>query len=216
MVEPRLEETVLRTVLCAVASGTGEYYVPVAVSGRHIHITREALEKLFGAGYELTPMKGLSQPGQFACKETLAVAGAKGSIENVRVLGPLRDRVQVELSMTDCINIGIAPHIRQSGDTAGTEGAELSGPRGSMIIEEGVIVAARHLHLSPAQAGVFGLADGDVVRLEKKGERPTSFGGFAVRVSDEYDMEAHIDIDEANAAAVRSGDLLRVSAEGRQ
>ena len=213
MFEPRLEETVLRTVLCSVAAGTGECYVPAAVSGRHIHLSKEELEKLFGPGHELTPMKGLSQPGQFACKETLTVKGAKGAIENVRVLGPLRERIQVELSMTDCFNIGIAPHIRQSGDISGTGGAELAGPRGRLLVEEGVIVAARHLHLSKAQAEVYGLSDGDVVRLEKKGERPTSFGGFAVRVADGYDMEAHIDIDEANAAAVRGGDLLRVYRE---
>ena len=212
----RLEDTVLKAVLCAVAAHMGEYYVPVGISGRHIHVSEEALNQLFGHGYQLTPLKYLSQPGQYACKETISISGEKGLIENVRILGPLRGDTQIELSMTDCFKIGVSPIIRQSGDTGGSDGVELIGPNGSMIVDEGVIVAARHLHLSKVQADAYKLKDGDIVNLEKLGERPTYFGGFLVRVSDEFDLEAHLDSDEANAAAIKNGDLLRMSREYRQ
>lgn len=189
---------------------TGKIFVPVASSARHIHLCRTDVEKLFGAGYQLQHFRSLSQPGQFACKEQLTVVGPKGELKKVRVLGPERKATQVEIALTDSFALGIRPPVRMSGKTAGTPGCTLVGPNGSVTIAEGVIVAARHLHLSAAQAALFGLHDGDVVRLRAGGERSVIFENVVVRAGDGHDMEVHIDTDEANAIAMAGSTMMEV------
>ena len=189
---------------------TGRIFVPVASSARHIHLCRADVEKLFGAGYQLKHFRNLSQPGQFACQEQLTVVGPKGELKKVRVLGPERKATQVEIALTDSFELGIRPPVRMSGKTAGTPGCTLVGPNGSVTISEGVIVAARHLHLSAAQAALFGLHDGDIVRLRSDGERAVVFENVVVRAGDGHDMEVHIDTDEANAIAMSGTMMMEV------
>lgn len=205
---------VQRAVQLAVAEAvfrkTGRIFVPVASSARHIHLCREDVERLFGAGYPLQVFRMLSQPGQFACKEQLTVAGPKGELHKVRVLGPERKATQVEIALTDSFALGIQPPVRMSGKTAGTPGCKLIGPAGTVELAEGVIVAARHLHLSAAQAALFGLENGQVVRLRSEGERATVLENVVVRAGDGHDMEVHIDTDEANAIAMRGGTMMEI------
>ena len=189
---------------------TGRIFVPVASSARHIHLCRADVEALFGAGYQLRHFRNLSQPGQFACQEQLTVVGPKGELKKVRVLGPERKATQVEIALTDSFALGIRPPVRMSGKTAGTPGCTLVGPNGSITIQEGVIVAARHLHLSKAQAALFGLSDGQVVRLRSEGDRATVFENVVVRAGDGHDMEVHIDTDEANAIAMSGTTMMEV------
>ena len=183
--------------------------MPAAVSNRHVHLCEKSIESLFGKGYKLNKHKNLSQPDQFACKEFVTLEGPKGSLK-LRVLGPVRKEVQVELSVTDARNVGIVPTLRLSGDLAGTPGAILVGPEGSVEPERGVIVAARHLHISLRQAEVFGLRDGDIIRLLSDGARGIVLEHVAVRAGDEHDLELHLDFDEANCAMIENGDLLKI------
>ncbi len=189
---------------------TGKIYVPVASSARHIHLCRADVEKLFGPGYQLQEFKKLSQPGQFACKEQVTVVGPKGKIEKVRVLGPERPETQVEIAFTDSFALGIRPPVRMSGKTAGTPGCTLVGPAGSAEISQGVIVAARHLHISAEQAQLFGLKDGQVVRLKSEGERSIIFENVVVRAGKGHDLEVHIDTDEANCIAMSGSPMMEV------
>ena len=189
---------------------TGRIFVPVASSARHIHLCRADVEALFGAGYQLRHFRNLSQPGQFACQEQLTVVGPKGELKKVRVLGPERKATQVEIALTDSFALGIRPPVRMSGKTAGTPGCTLVGPNGSITIQEGVIVAARHLHLSKAQAALFGLSDGQIVRLRSEGDRATVLENVVVRAGDGHDMEVHIDTDEANAIAMSGTTMMEV------
>lgn len=189
---------------------TGRIFVPVASSARHIHLCRADVEALFGAGYQLRHFRNLSQPGQFACQEQLTVVGPKGELKKVRVLGPERKATQVEIALTDSFALGIRPPVRMSGKTAGTPGCTLVGPNGSITIQEGVIVAARHLHLSKAQAALFGLSDGQVVRLRSEGDRASVLENVVVRAGDGHDMEVHIDTDEANAIAMSGTTMMEV------
>lgn len=197
-------------ILLATRRETGQGFLPAAVSGRHIHLTREVVETLFGSGYQLTRKSDLSQPGQFASEETLTVEGPRGKLNRVRVLGPEREEVQMELSVTDAHSIGVSPVVRMSGDVAGTPGIRIVGAVGSAEITQGVIVAARHLHISTEQAAVYGLRDGELIRLKTDGPRPVVFEDIQVRVGDKFDMEVHIDFDEANAAMIKNGDLLEI------
>lgn len=189
---------------------TGKIFVPVASSARHIHLSRADVEALFGAGYQLQKFRNLSQPGQFACQEQLTVVGPKGELKKVRVLGPERKATQVEIALTDSFALGIRPPVRMSGKTAGSPGCKLVGPKGSVDIPEGVIVAARHLHLSGAQAAMFGLRDGQVVRVRSEGERAVVLENVVVRCGDGHDMEVHIDTDEANALAMSGSTMMEV------
>ena len=189
---------------------TGRIFVPVASSARHIHLCRADVEKLFGAGYQLKHFRNLSQPGQFACQEQLTVVGPKGQLQKVRVLGPERSATQVEIAFTDSFALGIRPPVRMSGKTAGTPGCKLIGPAGSVELAEGVIVAARHLHLSAQQAALFGLKDGQVVRLRSEGDRAVVFENVIVRAGKGHDMEVHIDTDEANAVAMSGSVMMEV------
>ena len=184
--------------------------VPVGISVRHIHLTRADVDKLFGYGYQLTPKKELSQPGQFACVECLDVIGPKGELKRVRILGPERSATQIELAQTDCRTIGVNAPVRSSGDTKGTPGVTLRGPLGELTVPEGVIVADRHLHMTPAQAAAFGLADGDRVQIRINGLKPGIMGGVLVRASNKCALDFHIDTDDGNAFLLKQGQLVTV------
>ena len=171
----------------------------VETSARHIHVSREDLDVLFGKGYELTNKKDLSQPGQFACEEKVVVKGPKGSIK-ASILGPIRPATQVELSLTDARTIGVSALVRESGDIAGTAGCVIEGPCGSVEIKEGVIAAKRHIHMTPADAAELGVADKEIVSVKLDTARPLIFGDVVVRVSDKFALAMHIDTDESNAA----------------
>ena len=179
--------------------------VMVETSARHVHVTQETLEKLFGAGATLTKKKDLSQPGQFASMERITIVGPKGEMKNVSILGPVRKADQVELSLTDLRKIGIAAPVRESGDIEGTPGCKLIGPAGEVDIEKGVIAAKRHIHATTKDAEEFGLTNGQIVSVEipSANGRNLTFGDVVVRVSDSYALAMHIDTDEANAAGMK-------------
>ncbi len=174
----------------------------VETSARHVHVTQEHLEILFGKGYQLTKKKDLSQPGQFACEERVTVVGPKKELAGVSILGPVRPETQVELSATDARSIGIPAPIRESGDVAGSGACKLIGPAGEVEISEGVIVAKRHIHLTPADAEELGVQDKQVVwvRLDTDG-RSAILGDVVCRVSEKYARAMHIDTDESNAVS---------------
>lgn len=173
----------------------------VEVSARHVHLNREAVDVLFGKGYELQAKKSLSQPGQFVCLERITVIGKKSKIENVSVLGPERNEVQVEVSATDARKLGVDAVIRESGKLESTPGCELVGPRGSLKIDRGVIVAKRHIHVNVDQANELGVSDGQEVWVRILSKcRQLIFGEVVIRVSKSYELAMHIDTDEANAA----------------
>ncbi len=180
--------------------------IPIAISARHVHLTPEAVAALFGPGHELTPRNPLSQPGQFACEETVDLIGPKRTIERVRVLGPVRPACQVEVSRTDEFFLGLDAPVRASGDVKGTPGITLRGPAGTLTIKEGVICAARHIHMTPEDALAYGVKDKDVVEVAVSGgTRDLIFGDVLVRVSPEFRLEMHVDTDEANAAELSPG-----------
>lgn len=187
-----------------------KWLVPVGVSNRHVHLSREDIDKLFGTGYQLTVVKELSQIGQFAAKETVNVVGSKGVLEKVRILGPARSQTQIELSRTECVKIGIEPVIRDSGDIADTPGAILIGPKGPQILEKGCIVPRAHIHLDPPRAALLGLNDQDKTSLLIKGNRDVCYQNVLVRVSDTATTDFHIDTDEANAGFVDTGDVALI------
>lgn len=185
--------------------------VLVETSARHVHLSQQDLETLFGEGYQLTNKKDLSQPGQFACTERVDVVGAKKTLAGVTILGPVRGKSQVELSLTDARSIGVDAPIRESGDVAGSGACRLVGPKGEVALEEGVIAAKRHIHMTPADAEAFGVKDKDVVsvRVESAG-RSLVFGDTVVRVSPKFALAMHIDTDESNAGAVAPGTMGEV------
>lgn len=181
--------------------------IPVAISARHIHLCRETVDALFGQGHELTVRKWLSQPGQFAAEETVSVVGPRNTLERVRVLGPVRSKDQLEISRTDEFFLGIDAPVRESGKVENTPGCKLIGPAGEFTLEDGVICAWRHIHMTPDDAKIFGVKDRDVVEVEVgSGERSLTFGNVLIRVSPKYKLEMHIDTDEGNAAEINSGD----------
>ncbi len=181
--------------------------IPIAVSARHIHLTVASVEALFGVGHRLTVYREISQPGQFAAVECLRLVGPKGAIDRVRVIGPERFYDQVEISRTDGFLLGITAPVRESGDIADSPGVRLEGPAGVLELSAGVIYAKRHVHMTPQDAQVFGVSDGDMVAVHtgSRGGRALTFGDVRVRVSDRFQLEMHIDTDEANAAGIGSG-----------
>ncbi len=182
--------------------------VLVETSARHLHVTQEVLETLFGKGYELTKKKDLSQPGQFACAERVDVVGPKKTLAGVSILGPVRPETQVEVSLTDARSIGVAAPIRESGDIAGSAPCKLVGPCGEVELTEGVIVAKRHIHMTTADAAAMGLTDKQVVSVKvDSADRGIIFGDVVVRVSDKYALAMHIDTDESNAGCVAPGTM---------
>lgn len=181
--------------------------VPIAVSNRHIHLSKEHVERLFGRNYQLNKLKELSQPGQFACKETVTLIGPKGKVEKVRILGPARGKTQIEISLFDGFTLGITPPIRNSGDIAGTPSVTIQGPRGQLKVEQGLICAARHIHMHPDDASNFNVTNGQRVQVKVSGERGIIFDNVLIRVSPKYKLEMHIDLDEANAAQIKNGQM---------
>ena len=173
--------------------------VLVEISARHVHVTKETLETLFGAGHTLTNKKDLSPPGQFACEEKVTVKGPKGSLK-ASILGPTRPADQVELSLTDARTIGVSVPVRESGDIAGSTGCIIEGPCGSIEITEGVIAAKRHIHMTPADAAELGVSDKEIVCVKLETARPLIFDDVVVRVSEKFALAMHIDTDESNAA----------------
>ncbi len=184
--------------------------IPVGVSNRHVHLSQQDLAVLFGGSASLTKSKELSQPGQFACAETLTLVGPKGVIENVRVLGPVRTATQVEISAADGFRLGIKPPVRDSGDLDGSAKATLVGPKGAVTLPQGVVVAARHIHMHEADAMRFGVRDKQTVCVRSPGARGLIFEEVLVRVSPNYSLEFHVDLDEANAAGLANGDRVTI------
>ena len=182
--------------------------VEMEASGRHVHLTKEQAHQLFGHG--LTPDRPLSQPGQFVCKERVAIVGPKGEFKNVAVLGPERSEGQVEISLTDGKTLGIKPPVRLSGQVKDTPGITIRSEKGKIILERGVIAAQRHIHMTPEDAARFGVEDKQVVRLETYTDRPVIFGDTVVRVSKDFSTRVHLDYDEANACGFAPGDLGRI------
>lgn len=184
--------------------------VPVGVSARHIHLTQEHIEALFGQGYQLTEFKPLSQPGQFAANETVAVIGPKGQFDKVRILGPARPASQLEISRTDSFAIGVKAPVRESGNIDGTPGVKITGPAGEVELQEGVIVAARHIHFHTSDAEQWGIKDKQLLKVRLSGERGLVLENVIARVSEHFALDMHIDTDEANAAGANNGDTAEI------
>ncbi len=186
------------------------YEIPVGISNRHIHLTQEHLEILFGKGYELTHLKDLSQPGQYACKETLTIVGpSMRSIEGVRVLGPLRRASQVEISVTDSYVLKVKPPVRESGKLQGSAPITIIGPRGIVQLSEGCIIANRHIHMSPDDAAHFSVKDGDYIDVDAMtGTKRTRWFDVQVRVHKDFRLEMHVDTDDANAVGFKNGSTV--------
>jgi putative phosphotransacetylase len=184
--------------------------IVVGVSNRHLHLSQADLETLFGCGHQLTPIKELGQPGQYAADEQVTLVGPKGSIERVRVLGPVRSRSQVEVSMTDAYRLGIKPPVRESGDLAGSAPITIVGPCGQVELPEGAILAWRHIHMHTSDAAAFGLQDRDMVKVRFGGDRALVMENVIVRVRDDFALEMHIDTDEANAALAKNGQEVTI------
>ncbi|VBB05303.1 phosphate propanoyltransferase [Lucifera butyrica] len=210
--DQRKIEQVVNKVLAVLADTTtadlAKDKIPVGVSNRHIHLTSGHVECLFGPGYQLTKAKDLKQVGEFAANETVTLVGPKGVLRGVRVLGPVRRQSQVEISRTDSFLLGVKAPVRDSGKTAGTPGISVVGPAGAITLENGVICAARHVHMQTEEASHFGLKDGDRVKLASDGERGCIFSNVLLRVGPDFRREFHIDTDEANAAGLNNGDLV--------
>ena len=186
----------------------GRIFVPLEASARHVHLTEDQIQRLFGGA--LTQKRPLSQPGQYLARERVTVRGPKGEFHKVAVLGPPRRNAQIEISLTDGKALGITPPIRESGNVTGTPGAVLVGEKGSVTLHEGVIAAQRHLHLTPASAARHGVRDRQVVRLQTYTSRPLIFDDVLVRISPDFADRVHLDFDEANACGMKKGDLGRI------
>ncbi len=184
--------------------------IPVGVSNRHLHLSQADQDVLFGAGYQMTPIKDLSQPGQFACKEMVTICGPKGAIEKVRVLGPVRNKTQVEILTGDGFKLGVSAPARQSGDLEGTPGITIVGPKGSVQIKEGLIVAQRHIHMTLEDAAAYGVHDGQIVDIEIEGPRGGTYANVIVRANNTSALECHLDTEEANAMSINSSTKIKI------
>jgi putative phosphotransacetylase len=184
--------------------------IPVGISARHVHVTREDLDILYGPGYQLTVRKALSQPGQFASEETVDLVTEKSTFKRVRILGPERKQTQVEISLTDSLKLGIKPPVRDSGNLAGSPGITIVGPQGSIELKQGVIAACRHIHMTEANAAEFGVNDKQMVQVYCGGERGLVFGNVLIRVSDTAQLEMHVDTDESNAAMMNANTAIKI------
>lgn len=193
---------------CLAEAVMRKIFVELEASGRHVHVTKEQAKILFG--HSLTPKRPLSQPGQYLANERVTVIGPKGEFQNVAVLGPERKEAQVEVSLTDGRQLGLIPPVKLSGDVSGSPGATLVGPEGQITLDRGVIVARRHIHMTPQDAAHFGVRDKQVVKLQTYTGRPLIFDDTVVRVSDQFATFVHLDYDEANACGFQTGDLGRI------
>ena len=204
--EAELKALVNKVIETVKDGNAAEGDIPIGISNRHIHLTKEHVEILFGKDYRLTKLKDLSQPGQYACKEQLTIVGpSMRAIEGFRVLGPERKKSQVEISRTDSYVLKVKPPVRESGDLDGSAPITIIGPRGIVTLEEGCIIANRHIHMSEEEAKVFGVRDGDYADVEINGERRSLFYDVQIRVHKDFRLEMHIDTDDANAAGVANG-----------
>ena len=206
-------ELIARLVMEAIdkkESTSNGFMVPIGVSARHIHLTQEHVEVLFGEGYQLTKRKEL-MGGQFAANEQVTIVGLKlRAIENVRVLGPVRSKSQVEISATDAIKLGVRAPIRLSGDIEGSAPIAVVGPKGVIYLDEGCIIAKRHIHMAPKDAIAAGVRNGDIVSVKADNERVTFFNHVQIRVDESFTLEMHIDTDEANAAKISTGETVTI------
>lgn len=184
--------------------------IPVGVSNRHVHLSQADLDQLFGPGYNLTNIKDLSQPGQYACKEVVTVCGPRGAIEKVRILGPVRKDTQVEILAGDCFKLGVKAPVKISGDLTDTPGITLVGPKGSVQTQRGVMIVQRHIHMLPSDAEAFGVHDGQVVDLEVEGPRGGVLKNTMIRVTDQSQLECHVDTEEANAFGLDGASRVRI------
>lgn len=178
--------------------------IPVGISNRHVHLSQADLDTLFGSGYQLTKIKDLSQPGQYACKETVTLCGPKGAIEKVRILGPVRPKTQVEVLQGDSFKLGVSAPAKLSGDLSGTPGVTLIGAKGSVQLSEGLMVAQRHIHMTPEDAMAFGVTDGQIVGIQIDGPRGGIYQNVVVRATSTSQLECHVDTEEANAMNINS------------
>ena len=184
--------------------------IPVGVSNRHLHLAKADLEVLFGEGYQLSVLKDLKQPGQYAAQETVTLVGPKGEIEGVRILGPLRPATQVEISCTDSFRLGIKPPVRESGALLDSPGLKLRGPKGEVEVVECSILAWRHIHMHTNEAEQLGVKDKEMVSVKIPGDRSVTFHNVIVRVRPDFALEMHVDTDEANACGLKSGDCVEI------
>lgn len=184
--------------------------IPVGISNRHIHLSQTDLDTLFGAGYQLTKIKDLSQPRQYVCKETLTIGGPKGAIEKVRILGPVRSESQVEILQGDCFKLGITAPVRMSGDLQRTPGVTLIGPQGGIFLSQGLMIAQRHIHMTLEEANRFGVTDGEQVAIQVGGARGGTYSNVAIRANNTSAFECHIDTEEANAMNLTSNSRIKI------
>ncbi len=187
-----------------------KYLIPINVSNRHLHVTQEDLEKLFGEGHKLTSIKDLTQPGQYACDETVNIVGPKGILEKVRILGPCRKQTQIELAQTDARKLGIKAPLRNSGNVEGSPGCVLVGPKGYVLLKEGVILAATHIHMHTGDGERLDIADQEFVDVYTPGKKHVVFCDIMVRVHPQFALDMHVDTDEANAALISGGQKVLI------
>lgn len=210
MVDEKLLDIVTKSVIDILKAQDSYDGIKVGVSARHVHLSQKDLETLFGKGYELTPKKML-MGDQFAAEECVTlVSPSLRTIEGVRVLGPVRKDSQIEISRTDTFKLKVSPPVRPSGEIKGSAPMALVGPKGSVFLNEGCIIANRHIHMTPADAEKYGVKDNDVVDVEIQNSKPTRYYNVQVRVREDFDTEMHIDTDDANAAAIRQGDHVEI------
>lgn len=200
----------LTDALAGLAQKAQKLEVTVGVSGRHVHLSQAHLETLFGKGYTLQAIKDLSQPGQFAAKECVTLVGPKGVIERVRVLGPVRKETQVEILQGDSFKLGVKAPLRQSGKLEGTPGITLVGPAGTVILDKGVMVAARHIHMHTSEAKAMGLYDGQIVSVSFEGPRGGVLNNVLIRANDASALDMHVDTEEANALGLTNGSVVQI------
>jgi putative phosphotransacetylase len=217
-----LEEEILKLIVSKIIQKIASYPVmtvhpqpfPIGVSNRHIHLSQQDLELLFGQGHSIRCQRDLSQPGQCAAFESVILAGPKGCIEQVRVLGPVRKQTQIEISRSDTFRLGVNAPTRESGNLKGSGEVTVIGPKGSVQLKEGAIIAKRHIHMTPADAEAYGVKDGQTVQVKFTGDRGVIFDNVVIRVSSNFSLEFHIDIDEANGAGIKQGDTAYLLSSG--
>lgn len=210
-------EAVLKLLLEAVQANSSSieakedmHEIPVGVSNRHVHLSQADLNSLFGEGYQFTKIKDLSQPGQYACKETVTICGPKGAIEKVRILGPIRSKTQVEVLTGDSFKLGVVSQVRMSGNLHGTPGITIIGPKGSVQTTEGLIVAQRHIHMTPEDAQYFGVHDGQIMSIQVDGPRGGIYNNVSIRANNASALECHIDTEEANAMNLNNVSKIKI------